>query len=55
MHICPKVMALLHEKGLNDVLVVIGGIIVSTQTFGRWGVQCDMAGGGERPAVSVWR
>jgi methylmalonyl-CoA mutase C-terminal domain/subunit len=27
MHICPKVMALLKEKGLDDVLVVIGGII----------------------------
>jgi methylmalonyl-CoA mutase C-terminal domain/subunit len=27
MHICPRVMALLQEKGLNDVLVVVGGII----------------------------
>ena len=27
MHICPRVMELLKEKGLNDVLVVIGGII----------------------------
>ena len=27
MHICPKVMALLKEKGLDDVLVVVGGII----------------------------
>jgi methylmalonyl-CoA mutase C-terminal domain/subunit len=27
MHICPKVMQLLKEKGLEDVLVVIGGII----------------------------
>ena len=27
MHICPKVMALLKEKGLEHVLVVIGGII----------------------------
>jgi methylmalonyl-CoA mutase C-terminal domain/subunit len=27
MHICPRVMELLHEKGLGDVLVVIGGII----------------------------
>jgi methylmalonyl-CoA mutase C-terminal domain/subunit len=27
MHICPRVMELLHEKGLDDVLVVIGGII----------------------------
>lgn len=27
MHICPRVMELLHEKGLTDVLVVVGGII----------------------------
>ena len=27
MHICPKVMQLLEEKGLDDVLVVVGGII----------------------------
>ncbi len=27
MHICPRVMELLKEKGLGDVLVVIGGII----------------------------
>jgi methylmalonyl-CoA mutase, C-terminal domain len=27
MHICPKVMQLLQEKGLDDVLVVVGGII----------------------------
>jgi methylmalonyl-CoA mutase C-terminal domain/subunit len=27
MHICPRVMELLREKGLSDVLVVIGGII----------------------------
>src|SRR5688500_10604184 len=27
MHICPRVMQLLQEKGLDDVLVVIGGII----------------------------
>jgi methylmalonyl-CoA mutase C-terminal domain/subunit len=27
MHICPKIMQLLAEKGLDDVLVVIGGII----------------------------
>jgi methylmalonyl-CoA mutase, C-terminal domain len=27
MHICPKVIELLEEKGLDDVLVVIGGII----------------------------
>ena len=26
-HICPRVMELLREKGLEDVLVVIGGII----------------------------
>jgi methylmalonyl-CoA mutase, C-terminal domain len=27
MHICPRVMELLKENGLDDVLVVIGGII----------------------------
>ena len=27
MHACPRVMDLLKEKGLDDVLVVIGGII----------------------------
>ncbi len=26
-HICPQVMKLLKEKGLDDVLVVLGGII----------------------------
>jgi len=27
MHICPRIMTLLKEKDLNDVLVVVGGII----------------------------
>jgi len=27
MHICPRVMELLRERGLHDVLVVVGGII----------------------------
>ena len=27
MHICPRVMDLLKEKGLDDVMVVVGGII----------------------------
>lgn len=27
MHICPRIMELLREKGLDDVLVVLGGII----------------------------
>src|SRR5512145_2283587 len=27
MHICPRVMRLLKEKGLEDVLVMVGGII----------------------------
>ena len=27
MHICPRIMDLLKEQGLDDVLVVIGGII----------------------------
>jgi methylmalonyl-CoA mutase C-terminal domain/subunit len=26
-HICPRVIALLKEKGLDDVLVIVGGII----------------------------
>ena len=27
MHVCPRLMELLREKGLNDVLVLVGGII----------------------------
>jgi methylmalonyl-CoA mutase C-terminal domain/subunit len=27
MHACPRVMELLREKGLDDVLVLVGGII----------------------------
>ena len=27
MHACPRVMELLKDKGLDDVLVVVGGII----------------------------
>lgn len=27
MHICPRVMELLRDQGLDDVLVVVGGII----------------------------
>ena len=27
MHICPRVMELLRERGLHDVLVLVGGII----------------------------
>jgi methylmalonyl-CoA mutase C-terminal domain/subunit len=27
LHICPRVMELLRERGLDDVLVVVGGII----------------------------
>jgi methylmalonyl-CoA mutase, C-terminal domain len=27
MHICPRIMELLRQNGLDDVLVVIGGII----------------------------
>ena len=26
-HVCPRVMALLREKGADDVLVIVGGII----------------------------
>ena len=31
-HICPKVMQLLKEKELDDVLVVVGGIIPDADT-----------------------
>jgi methylmalonyl-CoA mutase C-terminal domain/subunit len=27
MHICPRIMELLRERGMDDVLVVVGGII----------------------------
>jgi methylmalonyl-CoA mutase C-terminal domain/subunit len=27
MHACPRVMQLLRDKGLDDVLVLVGGII----------------------------
>jgi methylmalonyl-CoA mutase C-terminal domain/subunit len=27
MHICPRIMDLLRDKGLTDVIVVVGGII----------------------------
>jgi methylmalonyl-CoA mutase C-terminal domain/subunit len=27
MHICPRIMTLLEERGLRDVLVLVGGII----------------------------
>jgi methylmalonyl-CoA mutase, C-terminal domain len=27
MHICPRVMELLRERGMDDVMVVVGGII----------------------------
>lgn len=27
MHVCPRLMEILKEKGLNDVLVLVGGII----------------------------
>jgi methylmalonyl-CoA mutase C-terminal domain/subunit len=27
MHVCPRIVQLLREKGLDDVLVVLGGII----------------------------
>ena len=29
LHICPRVMALLKERGMDDVQVVVGGIIPS--------------------------
>ena len=27
LHICARVMALLHERGLDDMIVVVGGIV----------------------------
>lgn len=41
MHICPRVMELLKEKGLDHVLVVIGGIIpdVDLQKLREMGVK----------------
>ena len=41
MHICPRVMELLKEKGLDDVLVVVGGIIpdVDIPKLQRCGVE----------------
>lgn len=27
MHICPRLMELLHARGLDDVLILVGGII----------------------------
>ena len=41
MHICPRIMDLLREKGLDDVLVVIGGIIpdVDIPRLGEMGIR----------------
>ena len=41
MHICPRVMELLKDKGLQDVIVVIGGIIpdVDIPKLQRMGVK----------------
>ena len=33
-HVCPRVMELLHDKGLDDVLVVLGGIIPDVERPG---------------------
>ena len=33
-HVCPRVMELLREKGLDDVLVVLGGIIPDADLSG---------------------
>lgn len=40
LHICPRVMELLKEKGLDDVLVVVGGIIPDADipTLNRIGI-----------------
>src|SRR5213592_2618891 len=32
--ICPRLMELLHEKGLDDVLVIVGGIIPDADLAG---------------------
>jgi methylmalonyl-CoA mutase C-terminal domain/subunit len=41
MHICPRIMELLREKGLDDVLVVVGGIIpdVDIPTLNEAGIR----------------
>ncbi|MEQ1575759.1 MAG: cobalamin B12-binding domain-containing protein [Vicinamibacterales bacterium] len=41
MHICPRIIELLREQGLDDVLVVIGGIIpdVDVPTLQQMGVR----------------
>ena len=41
MHICPRVMELLKEKGLHDVQVVVGGIIpdVDVPKLNAMGIQ----------------
>ena len=41
LHLCPRVMALLREKGLDDVLVVVGGIVpdVDVPTLHDMGVE----------------
>ena len=36
-HVCPRVMELLREKGLDDVLVVVGGIIPDAESAGPAG------------------
>src|SRR3989337_2371284 len=40
-HICPRVMELLKDRGLDDVLVVVGGIIpeVDVPTLKAMGIQ----------------
>jgi methylmalonyl-CoA mutase C-terminal domain/subunit len=41
LHICPRIMQLLRENGLDDVLVVIGGIIpdVDIPKLNEMGIQ----------------
>ena len=48
MHACPRVMELLKEKGLEDVLVLVGGIIPDVdipklQAMGVKGISCPAA------------
>ena len=54
MHICPRVMELLREKGLDDVLVVVGGIIpdVDIPKLQRDGREGDLPAGNRRCRTS---
>ena len=40
-YVCPRVMALLRDKGLDDVLVVVGGIIPDVDLPGLQAIGID--------------